>query len=345
MKMLHEYIEKEDPKALWECLALSRSDFTRERVDAFIKVYSKVTEEKPEHGGYVLRGIRRRQEGEEDICSFQVMTRSMDLSVWIPVEWRTLGRLLGMYIPEELSSVCHTTVICELFRVLVEQETRKKKYRLKKVRRELTAGLAEDRRGFLYLRNTMARTDGLKKYTDQKLVTKILAECREVFPEMGKPLSWETLLDGLELTEEFCRSLFPPNPPTLSRMQDVLRCVRGEIEWEKQENIHFRMRSLFFAQLKEKCGSRIIVDKNHMAGVNVPIVYIIEEDGTRREVRPDDMNEIGEHCVIVRDTRLLKDHNALAGFIFLYFAYPRRMHREMKKLQLQELAYLLAHRP
>ena len=353
MRVLYDLVKESDPKVLWDSLNLTPIHLTHERVDAFLAVYQRVTEMEPEYSPSVLERVDVVQPGNNTV--FLALNR--DLSICperIEVTALNLDRILSLHIPSDLYDVCQTTVINELFRCLITEELEKPEYKYKCLRRQMIDEIDYHHTTWMErcAQNEKALVDAMGKYKGQDLHRNIRKECRKQLPEMGRRFYWDVLVREANFTESFCKSLLPSNPPSLSRLYEARSIIEYEIEKaseiSKYDDIvdwlgeRFKTRQRFRTMLQAR--ETIIVDRNHIPGMGIPIIYKIDSDGLRNEIQPADLKDPLRFTIVAQDKRLENDLTLLVGYVLLYLAYPLRMRRMMKAYQVQEIAHLLARR-
>ena len=352
MKTLYDVISKTDPKKLWNSLNLTMQELTPEKLDAFFAVYKKILDSEPQYQAAVLQGVDLGGNGE--LTEFVYMNSLQGphqrelLYAW------NLEEILGIHIPESLNDVCQTLIVDELFRNLIRVEMEKPEYKLRQIHRELRDEIhhkavwkkrCSDNRKAFY--KAVKSTAGNVRW---KTIRK---ECQETFPEIDTGFYWDSLIEEASFTEEFCRSLLPSNPPSLAGLYKAKRIIEQELQEATGEPVGSLLDSSYKdeirvvcvqAKIKELAFRKIIVGKNYIPGVNIPIIYMIDEEGIRKEIVPGVLSNPLSFKIIVQDKRLLKDRKLLAGYLLLYLAYPLRMQRVMKELLLQELTHLFFNR-
>ena len=356
MKVLYDLIKEVDPEELWDSLNLTTLDMTPERVDAFLAVHRKVMETQPEYQPSVLERVKVMP----DISRTIFLAQSRDLSAspeGILVKASNLKEILSLHIPSKLIGVCRTTVINELFRCLIREELEKPKYHYKLLRRKMVEEI-EHFHPMLADRcahNRQALEKAKEVYEDQNLRRMIRQECQKELPEMGRKIYWNELIGEAQLTENFCRSLLPSNPPAFSRLNEVKRIIKTELEKtsemeERSEDdsspFPFGEREAVLRRIRMMMvgSGTIIVEKNQIPELNIPIIYKVGSGGAREEIVPADLLNPLAFAIVVHDKQLESDRKTLAAYLLLYLAYPLRMHRVMKELQVKEIARLISTR-
>ena len=349
MKVLYDLIREMDPEDLWHSLNLTALSITMERLDAFLAVYKKILETEPCNQTAVLTRVEIRQKN----TAFVIIQQISGMPKTVPIELSRLEDLLGFYIPATLEEICHSTVICVLFRCLITEELQKPEYRISQLRRDLAGDIGGFREWeYRCSNNRKNLLRDMKKYKEKSLLKEIRRECDEQFPQMGTCFYWDSLIREAVFTEEFCRALFPANPPSLSGLYDAKRKIEREIDRIMNGTA---MCFLEYGSIEEKnrlchselqiCAEKaIIVGYNHIPGMNIPIIYKVDPKGRRSEIQPEDLSNPLSCNIVVQDQRLLRDMKLLVGYVLLYLAYPLRMHREIRSCQLQQITYLLNER-
>lgn len=169
---------------------------------------------------------------------------------------------------------------------------------------------------------------------------------------MGRRIYWNELIREANFTESFCRSLLPSNPPSLSCLNETKSFIERELARavrlpENEDGYDWsdgRYKSAMESELRLREFETIIVGKNHIPGMNIPIVYKIDIEGDREEIQADDRSNPLNFAIVIQDKRFEKNMTVLVGYILLYLSYPLRMHRMMKAYQIQEIAHLLSQR-
>ena len=352
MKALYEWIKRHGPEEIWLFFQISDCFATPEGVKAFVKVYERVQKTIPERGPCVMVNVEFEKD-ESCRDKFVVIENDGSMGVRIPIIRKNLSKILGIFIPGDLENVYITMIMNVLFRNLVKEELEKPKYESMKLRRKLTAELSDSIWKKVYRVNSDMFQTAKKEYFSNVLKDQVRKEALRSFPEMGRPLYWNHLILSADYSEEFCRSLYPENPPSHLRFREVKAMITKELVMmglDLHLGSHLRRRSdltdklekdIEEFNLRSQVKKRIVVEKNHIPGVGIPIIYIVDEEGERKEVQPDTLEHAAEYAVVVRDNRWRGDYKTLIGYIFLYLAYPLRMHREMKTLQVQEIAHRL----
>ena len=353
MKVLYDLIKGLDPKALWDSLNLTTLDLTHERVDAFLRVYCRIIE---------MTTVSRRLDLERVVIEqhvyrqiFLVLNRDLSIVLErIGVTDSNLIIILSLHVPSDLYDVCQTTVINELFRCLIAEELEKPEYKYKRLRRQMIDEIDHSHTTWADRceHNQKALEKDREKYKEPDLHRSIRKECREVLPEMGRRFYWDVLIKEAIFTESFCRSMLPINPPSLSRLYEVRSIIEKEIERVLKISEYDEDPGLSERRLKVSCRIRlmlqekgtIIVSKNYIPGMRIPIIYKIDSNGMRDEIQPEDLKDPLRYTIVVQDKRFENDLTVLVGYVLLYLAYPLRTHRIMKAYQVQEIAYLLSQR-
>lgn len=359
MKVLYDIINEADPEALWESLHVETTYLTDEGIDAFLTIYQTILDSEPNRGPRVLERIEKVSDNPATLV---VMNR--DLSLYperITLNSINLEDILGLYIPSMLYRICQTTVINELFRCLIRNELEKPKYNYFRLERKLKENLKfhyEDLKEKCEL-NQRNVDQEMKIYQTAGLRDSIRTECYEEIPDMGRRMYFDTLIHETRISEQLCRALLPSNPPTLLRLSEVIELIKTEIKRvcesssiEAQvENFMRRTEgsedkqpdeAYYHDRIKRHAQGTIVVEENYIPGVNIPIIYTVDQDGCIAEIGPQDLQDPLQYSIVVKNRKMKKNHTFLAGYILLYLAYPHRMHRVMKSYQLQEITYLMS---
>ena len=364
MKVLYDMVKELDPKDLWASLNTEMMFLTNEGIDAFLTVYQSILDTEPDRGPRVLEKVEKVS---EDQTTLIVISRELSLfPEKITINRINLEEILGLYIPSMLCEICQSTVINELLRCLIREELQKPEYRYHRLKRELKEDLnlhyeKLKEKCELNLRITEKE---MKLYQTKGFIDSIRKECREEIPDMGKRIYWDTLIREVKITEQLCSALLPSNPPTFSRLSEVISIIEAElkkiceltsiedqmedlarrIDGTEKEWQRTRDKANYHNKIKRYAKRTIVVGENYIPGMSIPIIYTIDEGGNRAEIDSQDLLDPLQYSIVVQNGQMKKNHTILAGYILLYLAYPIRMHRVMKSFQLQEIVYLLSQR-
>ena len=354
MRALCEWIKRADPEKLWYSLNASERFLTPEGVKAYVKILKVIEKTEPERGPDVLEKVIPASPPEAR-GHFLVIDCHGRPHKQIPLIRKNLERILGVFIPEMFYGIVMETAIQELFYSLMEEEFEKPKYQRMALRRNLTKDLentaAWQRR---CSRNLTAFHEALTGFDVEGVLGEIRGECSRNFPEMGEELPWEAVTREENYDEAFCASLYPDNPPSVKRLLETRRIIEIRLQLSRAEKQRMRRLSRYERYpydtddhpetedgKEEASKHRIVVEKNHLAGMKVPVIYTIGPEGRTGEINPGTLESIDAYVLIVRDAELLSDPKALRGYILLYLTYPLRMNREMKEAQLEHIFGLI----
>ena len=356
MKALCEWIKEAeaDRERLWYSLNITERFLTPEGVKAYVKILKVIEKTEPERGPDVLEKVVPASPPEAR-GHFLVIDCHGRPHKQIPLIRENLERILGVFVPETFYGVVRETAVYELFRSLIREELEKPKYRAMALQRTLTEDLENTavwrRRCF---RNLTAFHEALTGFDGDGVLDEVRGKCSVSFPEMGEELPWEAVTREENYDEAFCASLYPDNPPSVKRLLETRRIIEIRLQLSRAEKQRRRRLSRYERypydtddhpeaedERDEASKHRIVVEKNHLAGMKVPVIYTIGPEGRTGEINPGTLESVDAYVLIVRDAELLRDPKALRGYILLYLTYPLRMNREMKEAQLEHIFGLI----
>lgn len=323
MKTIAELIKEIDMKTVWSSMLALSEELTPEMKEALPSVYKKSREIEPAYTSAVLYRLEKKEENNGEYTFYVMEDKSFEEKKLV-ISMEQMEYILGVYIPDIFSTVLDI-VIGEMYRILIhEYMDTNQKMKAKRMLKEAMEELSDETGRQITARYNCAYCRMFEKGSREECIHDLIkSEAMEQFPSWRTAYDWWDLLKKFHPTEEKCKKLFERNPPALSRFETLYKKMEKDI----------------MGVMSNK--KWIVIEKNQYPEVNLPLIYVLDSEGKRQELDPENLESLAMAKVVIMDGELEKDLEQAVGLLFLYYLYPLRVKREIMREQVGLLSNVL----